>query len=92
MDNLDILAKKLGVHYPSSYELAMDAASYEEKMMAADAQTTTVTYSNAAIPAFLTTVVDPKIIEILVTPMKAAEIAGSEVKKGTWLIQHGYSQ
>ena len=85
MDNLDILAKKLGVHYPSSYELAMDAASYEEKMMAADAQTTTVTYSNAAIPAFLTTVVDPKIIEILVTPMKAAEIAGSEVKKGTWV-------
>ena len=38
MDNLDILARKLGVHYPAGYELAMDAASYEEKMMALDAQ------------------------------------------------------
>ena len=85
MDNLDILAQKLGVHYPAGFELAMDAASYQEQMMALDAQATTVTYSNAAIPAFLTTVVDPKIIEILVTPMKAAEIAGAEVKKGTWV-------
>jgi len=85
MDNLDVLKDLIGVVYPEGYELAMDSADYKEKMMALDAQTQTVTYSNSAIPAFLTTVVDPKIIEILTTPMKAAEIAGSEVKKGSWV-------
>lgn len=85
MDNLDVLKELIGVSYPEGYELAMDSADYKEKMMALDAQTQTVTYSNSAIPAFLTTVVDPKIIEILTTPMKAADIAGSEVKKGTWV-------
>ncbi len=85
MDNLDVLKELIGVSYPQGYELAMDSADYKEKMMALDAQTQTVTYSNSAIPAFLTTVVDPKIIEILTTPMKAADIAGSEVKKGTWV-------
>lgn len=51
---------------------------------ACDAQPALVTVSNAGIPAFLTTYVDPKLIEILVAPMKAAEIVGDEVKKGDW--------
>lgn len=85
MDDLKVLEDLIGVHYPQGFELAMDSADYKEKMMALDAQTQTVTYSNSAIPAFLTTVVDPKIIEILTTPMKAADIAGGEVKKGTWV-------
>ena len=51
---------------------------------ACDAQPTLVTTSNSGIPAFLSTFVDPKLIEVLVSPMKAAEIVGSEVKKGDW--------
>lgn len=51
---------------------------------ACDAQPTLVTVSNAGIPAFLSTYVDPKLIEVLVAPMKAAEIIGDEIKKGDW--------
>ena len=51
---------------------------------ACDAQPALVTVSNAGIPAFLSTYVDPKLIEVLVSPMKAAEIVGDEVKKGDW--------
>lgn len=51
--------------------------------MAFDAQPELVTTSNAGIPAFLSNFLDPKLIEVLVSPMKAAEIAG-EAKKGDW--------
>ena len=58
-------------------ELAMDAD------MAMDAQPALVTVSNSGIPAFLTNYVDPNLIEVLVSPMKAAQILG-ENKKGDW--------
>jgi len=51
---------------------------------ACDAQPTLITTSNSGIPAFMSTYVDPKLIEVLVSPMKAAEIVGAEVKKGDW--------
>lgn len=54
--------------------------------LAMDAQPGLVTSSNAGIPAFLTTIVDPQIIQILFAPLKAAKIL-KEVKKGTWLDQ-----
>jgi hypothetical protein len=50
-----------------------------------DAQPQLVTASNSGIPAFLSTFIDPAIIDILVAPMKAAEIVGQETKKGTWI-------
>jgi len=52
--------------------------------VAMDAQPSMITASNSGIPAFLSTFVDPKLIEILVQPMKAAIIVGDEVKKGDW--------
>ena len=58
--------------------MAMDGA------LACDAQPTMVTTSNSGIPAFLSTYIDPKLIEVLVSPMKAAEIVGDETKKGDW--------
>jgi hypothetical protein len=61
-----------------SVRLAADGA------FACDAQPSLVTVSNAGIPAFLSTYIDPKLIEILVAPMKAAEIVGDEIKKGDW--------
>lgn len=51
---------------------------------ACDAQPSLVTVSNSGIPAFLSTYIDPKMIDILVSPMKAAEVVGGEVKKGDW--------
>jgi hypothetical protein len=50
---------------------------------AMDAQPTLVSATNAGIPAFLTNIVDPEVIRILVTPMRAAQIFG-ETKKGDW--------
>jgi hypothetical protein len=52
--------------------------------LAEDAQPTLSTTPNSGIPAFLTTIVDPNIIEVLFSPNKAAKILG-EVKKGDWL-------
>jgi hypothetical protein len=51
---------------------------------ACDAQPELVTVNNAGIPAWLTNYFDPRIIQILVSPMRATEIVGSEEKKGDW--------
>ena len=85
------LAARAGIHFMGadpqlqaknvSLRYAMDGA------FACDAQPTLVTTSNAGIPAFLSTYIDPKIIEVLVAPMKAAEIVGDEAKKGDWTTQ-----
>lgn len=50
-----------------------------------DAAYPLVTTANSGIPAMLSTYIDPKLIEILVAPMKAAEAAGGEIKKGDWV-------
>lgn len=60
--------------------LAMDS------LMAMDApysQPGMITTPNAGIPALLTTYVDPKLIEVILQPLKAAEIYG-EAQKGDW--------
>ena len=61
------------------YFMGVDA-----QLLTMDAQPALITTSNAGIPAFLSTYIDPKFIEVLVAPMKAAEIAGDEVQKGDW--------
>ncbi|MGO4743982.1 DUF2184 domain-containing protein [Serratia quinivorans] len=55
----------------------------ENYALAMDAQPTMVTATNSGIPAYFTNYVDPDLIRVLVTPMKAAQIYG-EVKKGDW--------
>lgn len=55
----------------------------ENFALAMDAQPTMVTTGSSGVPAFFTNYVDPELIRVLVTPMKAAEIIG-EVKKGDW--------
>jgi hypothetical protein len=52
-------------------------------MDAADLTPHLVGTPNSGIPSYLTTYVDPKVIEVLVAPMKAAELVG-ESKKGDW--------
>lgn len=55
--------------------------------IAMDAQPALVTQSNAGIPAWLSTYLDPTLIRVLVAKMKAAEIVGDEVKKGDWIMK-----
>lgn len=52
--------------------------------LAMDSQPTLSTVSNAGIPAFLTTLVDPSVFKVLFAENKAGDIFG-EVKKGSWL-------
>lgn len=54
--------------------------------LAMDAQPSLFTAPNAAVPAYLTTMIDPEVYRILYTPNKAAEIWG-ETKRGDWLWQ-----
>jgi hypothetical protein len=46
---------------------------------------TLITDPNSAVPAMLTTTIDPDIFRILFAPNRAAEALGGEVKRGTWL-------
>jgi hypothetical protein len=52
--------------------------------LAMDAVPTLTTDPNSAVPAMLTTMIDPQVYRILFAPNKGAQILG-EVKKGTWL-------
>ena len=73
---------KYGIILPGAKDyLKPDFA--ENFQLAMDAQPTMVTANNAGIPAYFTNYVDPELIRVLVTPMKAAQIYG-EVKKGDW--------
>lgn len=69
-EDADFLDARFDV-YRNNHSLAMDAAPQ------------LVTTSNSGIPAYLTNYYDPEIINVLVTPMKAAVILG-ETKKGDW--------
>ena len=82
---LQALMERAGVHFMGQPSLDFQAANVAHNLnVAMDAQPALITTSNAGIPAFLSTYVDPKLIEILVSPMKAAEVVGGEVKKGDW--------
>src|SRR5574343_615980 len=86
---LQALMGRAGIHFMGvnpdfQAEGAAMALRYAQDGFACDAQPALVTTSNSGIPAFLSTYVDPKLIEVLVSPMKAAEIVGDEVKKGDW--------
>jgi hypothetical protein len=79
---LDAIRAQFGLSGTLEYEdwLPRDAAG----RIAMDAQSELVTVSNAGIPALLSTYLDPKLIEVLVAPMRAAEVAGLEKKYGSW--------
>ena len=76
---LQALKTSAGIHIMSDAN-----ARFQRSDMALDAQPQLVTTSNSGIPAFLSTFIDPKMIEVLVAPMKAAQIVGDELQKGDW--------
>ena len=83
--DFDRLADQWGIHFDGAVDYLPDAYRRDIRV-AMDAQPQLVTVPSAGIPAFLTTMVDPNIIKVLLAPNKAAEILG-EVRKGTWLDQ-----
>ena len=79
------LQEQAGINFMGAVHAALQKPeAARSTVIAQDAQPGLVTVSNSGIPAFLSTYIDPKLIEILVAPMKAAEIVGEEIKKGDW--------
>jgi hypothetical protein len=78
-----LLAMDYGIHLPQVIDYLNREQYGNAYSLAADAQPTLITTSNGGIPAFLANYLDPKLIEVLVSPMKAALIIG-EAKKGDW--------
>lgn len=88
MNNFEVLQERAGIVF-----MGMDANSlqYQSREMIAelglDAQSLPITNSNSGILSMFTTYVDPKLIDILVTPMRAVEIVGEERKVGDWVTE-----
>lgn len=80
-----ILAE-FGIHMPD-VAIYADTAWGGNVQLAMDAQPQMITTPNSGIPAFLANIVDPQVIEAVLAPLRAAEIAGGEVKKGDWTTQ-----
>jgi len=73
--------------------LAADAAPHlvtDDVRVAMDAQPGMVTTPNAGIPLLFASIIDPEVIRILFTPVRAVEIMGGEAQRGTWVDQVAY--
>ncbi len=77
------LQQVYGIHLAGVREFSTPDMARDVRL-AMDAQPGLVTTANAGIPNWLTTYIDPDVIEIAVAPMRATEVLGSEVKKGDW--------
>lgn len=82
--NADLVAieRLWGITFPGSIDFIKPEWKGDFQM-AMDAQPSLVTTSNSAIPAFLTTFIDPDILRILTAKNEASEIFG-EVRKGSF--------
>jgi len=85
--HLEAASRKWGIVFEGVDAQLQRTEKERGGLLAMDAQPELVTLSNSGIPAFLSTYIDPKVIEILVSPMKATEIVGEETKKGDWTLE-----
>ncbi len=76
---------RAGIHFPGQMRYIDVDVAYDDRL-AMDAQPGLITSANAGIPSMLTTFVDPRVIDVLVSPMKAAMIV-PEVQKGSWVTE-----
>lgn len=83
IDHAD-LGRRYGIHFMAGLGREAGGMQLMDTSVGFDAQPALVTVANAGIPSLFTTFVDPAIIEVLVSPTKAAELYG-ETKKGTWV-------
>lgn len=70
------------------YNLALDSNPHLQ--MALDAQPGLVTSPNAGVLLSAVSIIDPEVVRVLFTPMRAAEIMGGEAQKGSWIDQVAY--
>lgn len=85
--NFNALSERAGIVFAAGYrpqELTPQLRAQVHAQIAQDSEL--VTAPNAGIPSLFTTYVDPKVIEVLVTPMKMASVFG-ERKMGDWVSQ-----
>jgi len=82
--NFDSLARKAGVVFMGVTPQELNAQNMHQFAM--DAQAVSITEPSAGVPSLFTTWVQPKPIEVLLTPTPLAEALG-EVKKGSWTDQ-----
>jgi hypothetical protein len=69
---------------PNGETTGWGAVIMTPQLMAMDAEPTLITTPNAGIPSLFTTYIDPKLIDVILTPNNAVKIYG-EVRKGDWL-------
>ena len=82
--NFDALARKAGVIYMGQSPQLLTPQTMSKVAM--DAQSVAITSPSAGVASVFTTWVQPKPVEILLTPTPLAEALG-EVKKGDWVSQ-----
>ncbi|CDH26399.1 DUF2184 domain-containing protein [Xenorhabdus bovienii] len=80
--NLSALERRAGVVFNTGYQV--QELTSQNRHMAMDSAM--VTAPNSGILSLFTTFIDPKVIDVLVTPMRMAE-AFQEVKRGDWTTQ-----
>ena len=87
----DSLARDFGIHFMGADKQPLKGLQFIERTgddgrgrIAYDAQPQLVTAANSGILSLFTTYVDPELIRVLVSPMKAADLYG-ERKYGDWV-------
>ena len=68
----NMLAHERGIILPEAMQFFPEGLT-AEAAMALDAQPALVTISNSGIPSYLSNYIDPQLIEVLVTPNRAAD-------------------
>lgn len=75
----------------SDYRLGLDAFPHlKAQVMAMDAQPGLATSVNAGVLLSAVSIIDPEVVRVIFTPMRAAEIMGGEAQKGSWIDQVAY--
>jgi len=82
---LAAVAMDYGVLFPATVQGFSTPEMARDMAIAVDAYPTLLTAPNSGVPAWLTTTVDPEVINYAIAPMRATEILGGEVKKGDWV-------
>jgi hypothetical protein len=75
---------KLGVDLDPNLKMFTPEQWREDDTLAFDAIPALSTDPNSAVPAILTTMIDPQVFHVLFAPNMAAKILG-EMRRGTWL-------
>lgn len=79
----DKFANDCGIHIPDLQGM-IPSQFRRNYALACDAQPSLVTVSNAGIPSYMTNFITPDFVQVAYTPMKAAQIVGTERRFGTW--------